>query len=109
MKKRKKQIERFVKIIQLLTSYTSHRNKNIRESIKKSLKILNKNIENNEEDKSYSTIVIMLKQVSKNLIQRNIMFKNNINKLSKLNERRFKNIELKNPIQNNNYFPDNNN
>ncbi len=51
----------------------------------------------------------MLKQVSKNLIQRNIMFKNNINKLSKLNERRFKNIELKNPIQNNNYFPDNNN
>ena len=56
MKKRKKQIERFVKIIQLLTSYTYHRNKNLRESIKKSLKILNKNIENNEEDKSSSTI-----------------------------------------------------
>ncbi len=96
MKKRKKQIQRLVKIIQLLTSYTYHRNKNLRESIKKSLKILNKNIENNEEDKSSSTISNFVNQVFKNLIQRNIMFiiilTNCLNNWKKIQKYRIKNL-----------------
>ena len=111
MKKRKKQIDHLVSIIQLLTSYTSHRNKNVRESIKKALKILNNNIENNEEDKSSSTISDFVEPSFKKPNSKKYNVHNNINQLSKLTERRIQKYSIKNfnPIQTNNYFPNNNN
>ena len=111
MKKRKKQIDYLVSIIQLLTSYTSHRNKNVRESIKKALKILNNNIENNEEDKSSSTISDFVEPSFKKPNSKKYNVHNNINQLPKLTERRIQKYSIKNfnPIQTNNYFPNNNN
>ena len=56
IKKKNIQLENIISIIQLLTNYTCHRNKNVRESVKKSLNILNNNKEKNEEDKSTSEL-----------------------------------------------------
>ncbi len=82
MKKRKKQIERFVKIILLLTSYTYHRNKNVRESIKKSLKILNKKLKIMKKISS-STISNYVETSFKKFNSKKYNVYNNINKLSK--------------------------
>ena len=110
IKKNNIQLENIVLIIQLLTNYNCHRNKNVREIVKKTLNILNDNKEKNEEDKSTSELSDLVEQKYniKNINQMNkyIFNKNINNKLPKLNERRIEKYNKKNliPIKDNNIF-----
>ena len=110
IKKKNIQLENIVLIIQLLTNYNCHRNKNVREIVKKTLNILNDNKEKNEEDKSTSELSDLVEQKYniKNINQMNkyIFNKNINNKLPKLNERRIEKYNKKNliPIKDNNIF-----
>ena len=110
IKKNNIQLENIVLIIQLLTNYNCHRNKNVREIVKKTLNILNDNKEKNEEDKSTSELSDLVEQKYniKNINQMNkyIFNKKINNKLPKLNERRIEKYNKKNliPIKDNNIF-----
>ena len=110
IKKKNIQLENIVLIIQLLTNYNCHRNKNVREIVKKTLNILNDNKEKNEEDKSTSELSDLVEQKYniKNINQMNkyIFNKKINNKLPKLNERRIEKYNKKNliPIKDNNIF-----
>ena len=110
IKKRNIQLENFISLIQLLTNYNCHRNKNVRESVKKTLNILNNNKEKNEEDKSTSELSEFIEQKyninSTNQMHKYTFNKNLNNKLPKLNERRIEKYNKNNliSIKDNNLF-----